>query len=179
MGPRTSLYQTQHAETRWTSTKILLITTKTTEIVANKAVQVTCPNAQLAANGGAAADVKFKVKTSVQTAYTALTTGYSVVAAASVTWGSVAVGTARVSLDPVSLALTFKPNKEIATTGTITLTASTAIFAADAATTCTATTTSTATGTSVAVDVATAVVTGSPDHPHADYAECTTVHARL
>merc|ERR1711981_767004 len=44
------------AETKWTSTSILLVTTKTTEIVAGKVVSITCPKADLAALGGAPAD---------------------------------------------------------------------------------------------------------------------------
>merc|ERR1711904_177780 len=67
------------AETKWTSTKILLITTKTTACVAAKVAYITCPKAQLAANGASAADVKFKVKTSADPSYTTLATGYSIV----------------------------------------------------------------------------------------------------
>merc|ERR1711959_756283 len=128
------------AETKWTSTKILLITTKTTACVAAKVAYITCPKAQLAANGASAADVKFKVKTSADTTYTTLATGYSIVAAASVTWTSATVGAAYVGLAPGAITFSFKPNKAIAATNVVTITANKEIFTADGATTCTATT---------------------------------------
>jgi len=128
------------SHTTWTSTKVLLITTQTTPCVINKVAYITCPKAQLAANGASAADVKFKVKTSADTTFTTLATGYSIVAAQSVTWTSATVGAANVGLAPGAITFNFKPNKAIAATNVVTITANKEIFAADGATTCTATT---------------------------------------
>jgi hypothetical protein len=147
------------AQIKWTSKKILLVTTKTTAIVANKVASISCANAQLDANGAAAADVKFKVKTSADTADTALTTGYSVVAAASVTWGSATVDVLNATSTPNKLTVNLTPNKNIAAAGTIKLTASHAIW--NTTTTCTITTTSTLTGASAAVTVTSAAITGT------------------
>jgi hypothetical protein len=149
------------AEIKWTSTKILLVTTKTTAIVANKVVEVTCPKDQLAANGGAAADVKFQVETSVDTTKSTLATGYSIVAAASATWTSALPSTRCATSTPGSLVFKFKPNTKVASGGTLKLTADKQIFTADAATTCTAKEISTSTGVATAVTVTGSAVTGN------------------
>jgi len=126
------------AETKWTSTKILLVTTKTTEIVAGKVVTVTCPKAQLADLGGAAADVKFKVKTSTDTTDTALTHGYQIYAA-------LTVGGAAKDIAPTvtraanyktgqaggDLIITFTPTKTTVANAAIKITTSAAVWSAD------------------------------------------------
>jgi len=149
------------AEIKWTSTKILLVTTKDTAIVANKTVEVTCPNAQLATNGGTAADVKFQVETSVDTLKSTEATGYSIVAAASATWTSALPSTRCATSTPTSLVFKFKPNTKVASGGTLKLTADKQIFTADAATTCTAKEISTQTGVATAVTVTSSAVTGN------------------
>merc|ERR1719201_1143263 len=148
------------ALTKWISTTELLLTTKTTACVASKVVQITCPNAQLAANP-AAGDIQFQVKTSADSTYTTLATGYAVVAAASPTWTSALPNTLCATSTPTSLVLKFKPNTKGANAGTVKLTADKEIFAADAATTCTAKEISTATGVATAVAVNSAAVTGT------------------
>merc|ERR1719353_484087 len=148
------------AETKWTSTTELLVTTKTTACVASKVVQITCPLAQLAANP-AAGDIQFKVKTSGDTTFSTLATGYAVVAAKSPTWTSALPNTLCATSTPSSLVLKFKPNTKVANAGTVKLTADKEIFAADAATTCTAKEISTATGVATAVAVNSAAVTGT------------------
>jgi len=126
------------SETKWTSTTVLLVTTKDTEIVAGKVVTVTCPKAQLAALGGAAADVKFKVKTSTDTTDTALTHGYQIYAA-------LTVGGAAKDIAPTvtraanyktgqaggDLIITFTPTKTTAANAAIVITTSAAVWSAD------------------------------------------------
>merc|ERR1712188_131514 len=126
------------AQTGWTSTTVLLVTTKTTEIVAGKVVSITCPKAQLAALGGAAADVTFKVKTSTDTTYTAFAQGYTISTALTVTGASngvkpTAARTAnyKTGENGGDLVITFIPTKKTATNAAIVITASAATWTAD------------------------------------------------
>jgi len=126
------------SETAWTTTKILTVTTKTTEIVAGKVVSVKCPKAQLANLGGGAADVKFKVKTSTDTTYTALGLGYIISAGLVVTGSAngIAPTAARTAnyktgINGGDLVVTFTPTKKTATNAAIKITASAATWTAD------------------------------------------------
>jgi len=129
-----------------------------TAIVATSVVSVTCPKAELDANGGTSpATVGFTLKTSVDTDAVALVP-YHIADAKTVTWGSASVNDVNATDIPTRLTVKFTPNTAIAETGTVTLTASQAIFAASNST-CTASTLSVVTGAAAAVGVASSTVT--------------------
>lgn len=126
------------AQTGWTSTTVLLITTKTTEIVAGKVVSVTCPKAQLAALGGSAADVTFKVKTSTDQTYTTTAHGYTISTALTVTGSANGVkptaartASLKTGVAGGDLVITFTPTKKTANNAAIVITASAVTWTAD------------------------------------------------
>jgi hypothetical protein len=119
-------------------------------LTANKPVVITCSTNLKANEVGA---VTFSLATTGDATAITGQTGYTVLAGKQVTWTSAA----RASLETGKggdLVVKFTPTTEVPATGTVTLTASSAIFTGDAATTCTAT-------SDGAAQTVTAAVTGT------------------